>query len=160
MIEINDRQLIEEYIRQKLGLHDDLIILEMLRAIDKFPKKGAKTIEAEYGDKIESSKLLNMLSLSKISGCIDEVYAKAELRELENWDKLTALMDSLKTRKVNNVRINLGIVRGLDYYSGIVFEAFDPSLDSDALVGGGRYDMLPGVFGRRDIGATGARWWC
>ena len=150
MIEINDRQLIEEYIREKLGLSEELAILEMLRAIDKFPKKDAKTIEAEYRDKIDSSKLQAMLSLSRISGDIDEVYSKTQLHELKNWDKLAALMDSLKTRRVNNVRINLGIVRGLDYYSGIVFEAFDPSLNSDALVGGGRYDGLPGIFGRRD----------
>ncbi len=156
MIEINDRQLIEEYIRQKLGLREELAILEMLRAIDKFPKKDAKTIEAEYRDKFESSKLQAILSLSKIRGNIDEIYSKTELHELENWDKLAALMDSLKTRQVNNVRINFGIVRGLDYYSGIVFEAFDPSLESDALVGGGRYDKLPGIFGRSDLGATGA----
>jgi histidyl-tRNA synthetase len=49
----------------------------------------------------------------------------------------------------------LGIVRGLDYYSGIVFEAFDTTFDIGALVGGGRYDSLPETFGRTDFGATG-----
>jgi histidyl-tRNA synthetase len=44
----------------------------------------------------------------------------------------------------------------LDYYSGLVFEAFDTSLEMGALVGGGRYDRLTDAFGRRDIGATGA----
>jgi histidyl-tRNA synthetase len=47
-------------------------------------------------------------------------------------------------------------VRGLDYYSGVVFEAFDQASDSGALVGGGRYDRLTEAFGRKDIGATGA----
>jgi len=70
--------------------------------------------------------------------------------------KLAKLMDSLKARGVNNARVNLGIVRGLDYYSGLVFEAFDPSLEMGALVGGGRYDRLTDAFGRRDIGAVGA----
>jgi histidyl-tRNA synthetase len=56
---------------------------------------------------------------------------------------------------VDNIRINFGIVRGLDYYSGTVFEAFDSSSDVGALVGGGRYDNLPKVFGRDDLGATG-----
>ncbi|MGH9923252.1 MAG: His/Gly/Thr/Pro-type tRNA ligase C-terminal domain-containing protein, partial [Nitrososphaerales archaeon] len=55
-----------------------------------------------------------------------------------------------------NARINMGIVRGLDYYSGIVFEAFDKSFDIGALVGGGRYDTLTAALGRSDIGATGA----
>ena len=53
------------------------------------------------------------------------------------------------------IRDSLGIVRGLDYYSGIVFEAFDTTFDIGALVGGGRYDSLPEAFGRTDFGATG-----
>jgi len=56
---------------------------------------------------------------------------------------------------VDNIRINFGIVRGLDYYTGIVFEAFDSTSDLGALVGGGRYDSLPNAFGRDDLGATG-----
>ena len=64
-------------------------------------------------------------------------------------------MDLLKAKKVEGARINLGIVRGLDYYSGVVFEAFDPTTDSGALVGGGRYNSLIEAFGRKDIGATG-----
>jgi histidyl-tRNA synthetase len=46
-------------------------------------------------------------------------------------------------------------VRGLDYYSGVVFEAFDQATDSGALIGGGRYNRLTEAFGRKDIGATG-----
>jgi histidyl-tRNA synthetase len=46
-------------------------------------------------------------------------------------------------------------VRGLDYYSGVVFEAFDQASDSGALVGGGRYNRLTEAFGRKEIGATG-----
>ena len=65
------------------------------------------------------------------------------------------LYDSLKNRGIDNIRINFGIVRGLDYYSGIVFEAFDTTSDLGALVGGGRYDSLPSAFGRNDLGATG-----
>lgn len=56
---------------------------------------------------------------------------------------------------MENVTVNFGIVRGLDYYSGVVFEAFDTNSDVGALVGGGRYDSLPRAFGRDDIGATG-----
>ena len=65
------------------------------------------------------------------------------------------MFESLKNRNVNNIQIDFGIVRGLDYYSGVVFEAFDKTFDIGALVGGGRYDNLPSVFGRNDLGATG-----
>ncbi len=46
-------------------------------------------------------------------------------------------------------------MRGLDYYSGIVFEVFDKNSTLGALAGGGRYDSLTKAFGREDIGATG-----
>jgi histidyl-tRNA synthetase len=75
---------------------------------------------------------------------------------LVGWGGLEDLIDSLKSRRLHADRINLGIARGLDYYSGIVFEAFDPIADVGALVGGGRYDTLTESFGRKDIGATGA----
>ena len=47
----------------------------------------------------------------------------------------------------------------MDYYSGIVFEAFDTTFDIGALVGGGRYDSLPVALGRTDFGATGVAGW-
>ncbi len=74
---------------------------------------------------------------------------------LDAWNELKSLFSSLKNRQVENIRINFGIVRGLDYYSGVVFEAFDTTSDYGALVGGGRYDSLPKAFGRDDLGATG-----
>ena len=68
---------------------------------------------------------------------------------------LKNLWDSLENRQVSSKEINLGIVRGLDYYSGVVFEVFDHDIGNDALAGGGRYDRLTKAFGREDIGATG-----
>jgi histidyl-tRNA synthetase len=52
--------------------------------------------------------------------------------------------------------VDFRIVRGLDYYSGIVFEAKEPSSQIGSLVGGGRYDKLTEAFGRKDLYATGA----
>jgi len=156
-IEINDRQLMEEFVRHQLGIEDEYKILEMFRAIDKVPKKGTNAVLEEYKDKIECSTLQRLIDLSTRNGTIAKVVeSQGDLKELTNLTKLAKLMDSLKARGVNNARINLGIVRGLDYYSGLVFEAFDPSLEMGALVGGGRYDRLTDAFGRRDIGATGA----
>jgi histidyl-tRNA synthetase len=156
MVEVNDRQLIEEYIRQKLGINEGQTIADMLRAVDKVAKKSVSELYEEYKDKISLSTLQQLIDLSSIKGTINEVYSKADLKGLENWNRVVALMDSLKSRRVNNARVNLGIVRGLDYYSGVVFEAFDPFIELGALVGGGRYDRLTHAFGRQDIGAIGA----
>jgi histidyl-tRNA synthetase len=128
----------------------------MLRAVDKVAKKSVSELYEEYNDKISLSKLQKLIDLSGIKGTINEVYSKADLKGLENWNRLIKLMDSLKSRRVNNARVNLGIVRGLDYYSGVVFEAFDHFIELGALVGGGRYDRLTHAFGRQDIGAIGA----
>jgi histidyl-tRNA synthetase len=130
-------------------------MLEMFRAVDKVPKKGAQAVLQEYKDRIEPAKLQALIELSKVKGTVDEIAGNANIADLESWQKFASLMDSLKARKVEGARVNLGIVRGLDYYSGVVFEAFDPSADTGALVGGGRYDRLTEAFGRKDIGATG-----
>jgi histidyl-tRNA synthetase len=154
-IEINDRQLLEQYVRRKLGVSSEGAVLEMFRAVDKVPKKGAQAVLAEYKDRIEPAKMQALIELSKVKGNVREVARKADVMELDSWQRLVSLMDSLNSKKVEGTRINLGIVRGLDYYSGVVFEAFDQASDSGALVGGGRYDRLTEAFGRKDIGATG-----
>src|SRR5207302_1723246 len=99
--------------------------------------------------------LKKILEFSQFKGTPEEIKEKLDVKELKNWDKLQFLFTSLKNRHVDNIRINFGIVRGLDYYSGIVFEAFDSTSDLGALVGGGRYDNLTKAFGREDLGATG-----
>ncbi len=155
VIEVNDRQLVEQFIKTKLGISTEEAMLEMFRAVDKVPKKGAQGVLSEYKDRISPEKLQALIELSTVKGTVDEVASKADVKDLASWQKFASLMDSLKSRKVEGARVNLGIVRGLDYYSGVVFEAFDPSADSGALVGGGRYDRLTEAFGRKDIGATG-----
>jgi histidyl-tRNA synthetase len=156
IIEINDLQLTEQYIQRVLGVYDQKIIREMLRALDKVPKKGLEEVLKEYSSTIDSTQLRSILDLSRIKGSLEEVKSNLETKGLISWRNLEELMDSLKSRKVNDTRINLGVVRGLDYYSGIVFEALDPLVDVGALVGGGRYDILTDAFGRKDVGASGA----
>lgn len=156
IIELNDRRLLEEYIKEYLQISDEPIINDIFRAIDKVPKKGDKAVYEEFKGKFSLSVLDRLISLSSMHGDIDMVYSNSETRQLKGWNNLFQLNDSLKSRKVNNVSVNLGIVRGLDYYSGIVFEATDPSLNIGALVGGGRYDTLTEAFGRKDMGASGA----
>jgi len=99
--------------------------------------------------------LEKILEYSNLKGAPSEIEQSFETSSLDGWNELCNLYDTLKNRGIGNIRINFGIVRGLDYYSGIVFEAFDTTSDLGALVGGGRYDNLPKVFGRDDLGATG-----
>jgi len=157
VIDICDRELLEDFIRSKLHISDDDMVLEMLRAVDKVPKKGERVVLKEYSEKgFDVKKLKELLELSMVKGDMDKILSDDRVRNLNKIGKLDDVMDSLKARGVKNAKINMGIVRGLDYYSGIVFEAFDRSGDMGALVGGGRYDALTAAFGRTDIGATGA----
>ncbi len=155
-IQVNDRQVIEQFIRTKLDVTEEEKVLEMFRAVDKVSKKGAPAVLEEYKDAVDPVKLQALLDLSQIKGSVDYAAISADIQNLDGWDRLTSLMDSLKSRRVDNASLNLGIVRGLDYYSGTVFEVFDSNSDGGALVGGGRYDRLTDAFGRKDIGATGA----
>ncbi len=156
IIDICDRELIESYVHQIFKSDSKSLTSDILRSIDKVQKKRRQEIIEEYVAKGYSSyNLEKILEFSQIKGTPEEIETKFDVKELKNWDKLCYLFTSLKNRQVNNIRINFGIVRGLDYYSGIVFEAFDSNSDLGALVGGGRYDTLTKAFGRDDLGATG-----
>jgi len=154
-IDINHRELVESYINQLFDSKDSQLVADMLRAIDKIQKKSRQEILDEFKDRYDSQKLEQILEFSQITGSIKEVEQKIDTANLKSWDYLKQLFESLENRGVSNVRINFGIVRGLDYYSGTVFEVFDKNSTLGALAGGGRYDSLTKAFGREDIGATG-----
>ncbi|MCS6768214.1 MAG: histidine--tRNA ligase [Candidatus Nitrosocaldus sp.] len=156
-IEVSDRRMLEGIIRKRLGVEDERTVLEMLRAVDKLPKKGRDAILQEYSGKgIDAERLGLLLEITALRGSIDDVLGSDHLRRVEvDGSRLGALVDSLNSRGIGDVVVNMSIVRGLDYYSSIVFEVFAEGSNL-ALVGGGRYDLLPEVFGRKDMGATGA----
>jgi len=154
-IDINHRNLVESFITQTFDSKDIHLIGDMLRAIDKIQKKSKQEILDEFKDRYDINKLKKILEFSQIKGTISEVESKFDTSKLQSWDELKQLLDSLENRGIVNTRINFGIVRGLDYYSGIVFEVFDKNSTLGALAGGGRYDSLTIAFGREDIGATG-----
>ena len=156
VIDINHRNLVESYINKVFSSKDPELVADILRAIDKIAKKSKQDILKEFQEKgYETEKLEKILEFSQIKGTIQQVEKSFDVSELESWNELTQLFDSLENRGVSNVRINFGIVRGLDYYSGIVFEVFDKNSTLGALAGGGRYDTLTKAFNREDIGATG-----
>jgi histidyl-tRNA synthetase len=156
VVEINHRQIIERFVREKLGISAMSTIGEMLRAVDKLYKKKPRQIYEEYEGKLDLSKLRQLIEFSNFKGKPEDCPEINLLENFEGWKSTLEIFDSLKSRGVKNVQLNLGVVRGLDYYSGLVFEVFDPSTAIGALVGGGRYDKLTEIFGRKDIGTTGA----
>ena len=156
IIDISHRRVVQSYINKIFESDDPQIVSDMLRAVDKIQKKSKQDIIAEYEKKgYATAKLEKIIAFSEIDGTPDDITEKIDVTSLDGWDELRSVYDSLKNRDISNIRVNLGIVRGLDYYSGIVFEAFDTTFDIGALVGGGRYDSLPEAFGRIDLGATG-----
>ena len=154
-IDINHRELVESYINKIFDSKEPELVADILRAIDKIQKKSKQEILDEFKDRYDIDKLEKILEFSQIKGTIKEVEEKIDTASLDSWDYLKQLFDSLENRGVSNVRINFGIVRGIDYYSGTVFEVFDKNSKLGALAGGGRYDSLTKAFGRDDIGATG-----
>ena len=155
-IDINHRKLVESYINHVFESNDTTLLHDIFRAVDKVQKKSKDEILQEYKQKGHSTeKLEKILEFSNLKGTPSEIEQSFDTSSLDGWNELCDLYRSLKNRGIENIRINFGIVRGLDYYSGIVFEAFDTTSDLGALVGGGRYDSLPKVLGRDDLGATG-----
>lgn len=155
-IDVNHRNLVESYINKVFNSKDPELVADILRAVDKIAKKSKEQILKEFQEKgYETEKLEKILEFSQIKGTISEVEKAFDTTQLESWNELRSLIDSLENRGVSNIRINFGIVRGLDYYSGIVFEVFDKNSTLGALAGGGRYDTLTKAFNREDIGATG-----
>ena len=156
VIEINSRSLLEEYIKKILKISKNDSIFEIYRAIDKIPKKGKLQVLKEYEDRIGREILLKIMEFADNRGSFDQIDKVIRPFGLSAWDEIEKITNSLKNKGVINVQINLGIVRGLDYYSGIVFEAVDTNNNFGSIVGGGRYNNLTEVFGRKDAGATGA----
>lgn len=73
-----------------------------------------------------------------------------------DWPPLQALLENLAARGLSGfVKVDLGIVRGLAYYTGPVFEIFDISQGMRAVAGGGRYDQLCQLIGGSDLPACG-----
>ena len=159
-LEVGDRRVVEQYLKQSMPNSSEEKLMEMMRALDKVQKKTEAELAEEYAHKgISREALAELLKFGRTRGSPDQVCTRLEEQGLDSAEDggLFALRDSLRSRSIQNVEYNLSIVRGLDYYTGIVFEVVDrkhPDLGS--LCGGGRYDVLPKLFGRPDLPATGA----
>jgi histidyl-tRNA synthetase len=158
LIKVGDRRVVEDYIRKQLRIDESARVADLMRALDKVEKKTRAELVTEYLAKgFKEVQIRQVLDLSEMTGDPDYVLNRAKESHLNATGDLTDLRDMLKARGVRNVQYCLRVVRGIDYYTGIVFEVVDSTnARLGSLCGGGRYDALPGLFGRPDLSATGA----
>ena len=156
-IQVGDRGTVQSFVTDSLGVKDPAQAADLLRALDKVKKRSLSDLKAEYAKKgFDPDVVERLFEFGKLSGAPDKVLSRLEELKLEP-SVLGNLADMLKDRDVPAVTFDLSIVRGIDYYTGVVFEVADSAHpDLGSLAGGGRYDLLPKSFGRADLTATGA----
>ncbi len=139
---------------------------EVLRAVDKIEKAGREKVIAELATcGIQSGQVEQILGLVEIRGdtrqTLDQLQPLTQGNELaeRGWNELQELTSLVQQAGVppENYRIDPSIARGLDYYTGVVFET---SLDEDPGIGsvcsGGRYDNLAELYTSRQLPGIGA----
>jgi len=161
-IRISNRRLTEAYLNQ-LGLAPGEKLEQTLRIIDKIRKVTPDELMKEFlAIDIDPATVDKILAFISINGPPVEVLQKLARFEFQEEkaiiavNELKLLADSLEAYGRKGICIyDLSIVRGIGYYDGIVFEGYDEAEEVGALFGGGRYDGLCKIFGKRDIPATG-----
>lgn len=138
-----------------LGIIDKLERTDRAKVIEKLAAVLGNQAEVFLG-KVEAVIAIREFDvLVDFVGKLDlegELVAQAQNR-LENWQSLLSFLDSSGVGDF--IQIDLGIVRGLAYYTGFVFEAFESSGQGRALAGGGRYDNLIRKLGGPEMAAVG-----
>ena len=152
-IGVNNRRLLQAILDQR-QIQDAMPVYQAFDKRAKVkPEEFAKLL-ADAGlkqDDIEFlSQFMNSSSLAEIKTFCQSPEALSSLEELEFV--LTSL-ENLGYK--NTVRLDLNIVRGLAYYTGIVFEVFDASKSMRAVAGGGRYDNLCATLGGQSVTGVG-----
>ncbi len=99
-------------------------------------------------------KLIDLVGDKSIIGEVEELIAPYD-EPKDALNELKELIDLLESFKVENYTLNLGVARGLDYYTGIVFEIYVPELGAQKQIcGGGSYSLVK-VFGGQEVESTG-----
>ncbi|PSH01273.1 MAG: histidine--tRNA ligase [Nanohaloarchaea archaeon QH_8_44_6] len=155
--QLNDRNLLESM----LEAHGVENTEDVMQVIDDKEKMSTEEFLEELEETgVDAGKAEKINDLTGISGLISEqigeLREKAPEEAQESVDRMENLSEALESYYVaDQCRLDLSIVRGLAYYTGLVFEAFDDEGDLRALFGGGRYDELVGIFGDQEVPAVG-----
>ena len=158
-VRLSDRNLWFYYL-EALGL-DEVRIRAVLGAVDKFEKMGDDAFKAyaeqfgelEAGLKAKVLEFLQIKSLPALEAVLAPIGGEKLAARLGDWRKLLGGLAAMGLERF--VEVDLGVVRGLAYYTGFVFEAFDRKGELRALAGGGRYDDLVQKLGGPALPAVG-----
>lgn len=162
-IRISNRKLIENLLK-KFGVRDQTELERILRIIDKKNKISEDEFIKEFKlVNFSDEQIRKIIELTSFKGSIELVSETIPSNLLKDkgisngYQELVNLIDILKAfKKDKKCVIDFSIVRGIGYYDGIIFEAYDDmGKDIGSIFGGGRYDKLCGIYGKRDIPATG-----
>lgn len=159
-VRINNRKVLQGFY-EGLGITDPIAVI---RVVDKLDKVGADGVAAILADDVG-------LTGEQVRGCLDlaqihstDASFAESVRKLgvtgplldEGLDELAFVMDELSDLPVGTVVADLSIARGLDYYTGTVYECKLADFpDYPSVVAGGRYDDLAGTFIRRKLPGVG-----
>lgn len=161
-IKINNRKVLSG-IAEVIGAKDKLI--DFTVALDKLDKIGEDGVKKEMQEKgISEEALVKVQPLFNFTGTIDEKLEKlAELlasseEGMKGVEELRFICDNVKTLGLDKSVLDLDVTlaRGLNYYTGAIFEVTAPKeVKMGSIGGGGRYDDLTGIFGLRDMSGVG-----
>ncbi|MBT3273576.1 MAG: histidine--tRNA ligase, partial [Spirochaetales bacterium] len=133
---------------------------EILRLVDKLPKIGRDKVMEGLEDLIPSSKAREVIEYIEIDGSYKDALDKAEESAggpSEETSRLRSIGTQLADLGVSRVRFNPSITRGLDYYTGIVYETFLTDLPAiGSVCSGGRYNNLASLYTKQELPGVGA----
>jgi histidyl-tRNA synthetase len=160
VVRLNNRKLLSALVKYA-GVEESKV-LNVLRTIDKLDKIGIKGVEEELKKIVPETSVKGIIEFINIKGGNTEVLKEAEklvgnLKEgKEGLKELKQLISYLEKMGVQQsfIKVDLSLARGLDYYTGPIFEV-TVGERIGSLAGGGRYDKMIGLFLGRDIPATG-----
>ena len=159
VILLNNRKLLTA-LSEQLGIEN---IIDLTVSIDKLDKIGWDGVEEELRSKgIGEEAISRLKPILGISGSNEEklekladLFGESEVGR-KGVEELTYILDKLRHCKLQNeVRLDLSLARGLDYYTGTIFEVKALDTPMGSITGGGRYDNLTGVFGQSGMSGVG-----
>ncbi|MFB6108696.1 MAG: histidine--tRNA ligase [Haloplanus sp.] len=156
---VNDRELVEALL-ESTGIENTTEVMKTIDDKEKLSREEfLRSLEHRGLDRAEAEEIDDLTDISgPIGETVTELAERApdDERTREAVERMESLAAALETYGVADMcRLDLSIVRGLAYYTGLVFEAFDTEGELRSLFGGGRYDDLVGLFGEQEMPAVG-----
>lgn len=154
---LNNRKLIDSVLDEIISIPKERK-LEVIRILDKFQKLSAESFEQTLVDLGLSSDQIKYLRLFMGSSSAEELIKNLpEVSSSEGYKETLQLEEKLSALGYQDfVKFNPSIIRGFDYYDGMIFEVFDNNPENKrAMFGGGRYNGLASIFGSDSFPAVG-----